>query len=347
MLYRRNSNKKENQNTLWTWHKYVLNYWQIENNKLLGPVQAQPPLWQDVNKILWRRTKPRRRWAIHQRGMPGRQEGTNWGRKPRRTARVLRRFLLSLCSTSLILPSPCQHWVDRFLPSLFFNISQHIALLWLFRRLMSILRIVRTPAPRRFLPSLTIHNMFAMMVSGRWELNFLLSRLSCGPGHWAGHCAGQVVKFFNRMGEGTIGPIYWRQQRKHWDAQGLLRWWWRAGPARRARPASPSKLPPQSCLFQTLSKGASYLTSCSGGRTRGWWWPDTGRARPAFPCEHLLLKQSCLFQTLSKGASYLISFSGGRTTGWCSPHACWEHPGLLESFQFVIRQKKECARQTN
>ena len=301
MLYRRNSNKKENQNTLWTWHKYVLNYWQIENNKLLGPVQAQPPLWQDVNKILWRRTKPRRRWAIHQRGMPGRQEGTNWGRKPRRTARVLRRFLLSLCSTSLILPSPCQHWVDRFLPSLFFNISQHIALLWLFRRLMSILRIVRTPAPRRFLPSLTIHNMFAMMVSGRWELNFLLSRLSCGPGHWAGHCAGQVVKFFNRMGEGTIGPIYWRQQRKHWDAQGL----------------------------------------------RGWCWPDAGRARPAFPCEHLLLKQSCLFQTLSKRASYLISFSGGRTTGWCSPHACWEHPGLLESFQFVIRQKKECARQTN
>ena len=264
-------------------------------------MQAQPPLWQDVNKILWRRTKPRRRWAIHQRGMPGRQEGTNWGRKPRRTARVLRRFLLSLCSTSLILPSPCQHWVDRFLPSLFFNISQHIALLWLFRRLMSILRIVRTPAPRRFLPSLTIHNMFAMMVSGRWELNFLLSRLSCGPGHWAGHCAGQVVKFFNRMGEGTIGPIYWRQQRKHWDAQGL----------------------------------------------RGWCWPDAGRARPAFPCEHLLLKQSCLFQTLSKRASYLISFSGGRTTGWCSPHACWEHPGLLESFQFVIRQKKECARQTN
>ena len=53
---------------------------------------------------------------------------------------------------------------------------------WYFcRRVMSILRIVRTPAPRRFLPSLTIHNMFAMMVSGRWELNFLLSRLSsCG-----------------------------------------------------------------------------------------------------------------------------------------------------------------------
>ena len=111
--------QKKNQNTLWTWHKYVLNYWQIENNRLLGSVPAQPPLWQDVNKTVWRRTKPRRRWAIHQRGMPGRQEGTNWGRKPRRTARVLRRFLSSLCSTSLILTSPCQHWVNRFLPSLF------------------------------------------------------------------------------------------------------------------------------------------------------------------------------------------------------------------------------------
>ena len=47
---------------------------------------------------------------------------------------------------------------------------QHIALLCLFRRLMSILRMVRIPAPMRFLPSLTIHNMFkalkALMLRG-------------------------------------------------------------------------------------------------------------------------------------------------------------------------------------
>ena len=37
---------------------------------------------------------------------------------------------------------------------------QHIALLCLFRRSMSILRMVRSPALRRFLPFLTIHDMF-------------------------------------------------------------------------------------------------------------------------------------------------------------------------------------------
>ena len=112
-----------NENTLGNWHKYVLNYWQIENKILLGSVSTQPPPRQDVKKSsLKKKPRRRRRWAI-QRGMPERQEGTNWGRKPPRTARDLRRFLSSLCSTSLISTSTCQHWVDRFLRYLFFNIS--------------------------------------------------------------------------------------------------------------------------------------------------------------------------------------------------------------------------------
>ena len=133
MLYIEKILTKKNENTLWTWHKYVLNYWQIDN-RLLDSVSTQPPPRKDVRTKFSEEAKPRQRWAI-QRGMRGRLEGTSWGRRQSRTARVLRRFLSSLCSTSLILISPWQVFNISF-----FNISQHFAL---FRRLMSILRIVR------------------------------------------------------------------------------------------------------------------------------------------------------------------------------------------------------------
>ena len=71
---------------------------------------------------------------------------------------------------------------------------------------------------------------------------------------------------------------------------------------------------------------------------------------------HVQLVLDIIFHVSSSSSKVLVSntdftsCSGGRTTGWRSPYACWENPGLidvsLESFQFVIRHKKEYAGQT-
>ena len=45
---------------------------------------------------------------------------------------------------------------------------------------MSILRMVRTPAPRRFLPSLTIHNMFKALNAQGTYVQGLVRRVQIG-----------------------------------------------------------------------------------------------------------------------------------------------------------------------